>query len=260
MTESIAFDRAADFYDETRGFPPGVAPQVGALFRDAGNLTPESRVIEVGVGTGRIALPLGAHVGMVAGIDLARPMLKRLITKRTTEPVFPVEGNAARLPFPDNTFDAAVGVHVFHLIPGWQDVLREIARVLKPDGVLLQGWHGDRRSNDELWAAWNAAVGSRAPHNVGVPREAYDTFLPDQGWRQIGQTHTYAYTRTITPAEFISRLERRVWSSMWRLDDEVAARGIAAVRAAMHEYGIDPQQPRETAASFNVTVYAPPGR
>ena len=47
MTGSVSFDRAADIYDETRGFPPGIAAHVGALLRDAGHLTPESRVLDV---------------------------------------------------------------------------------------------------------------------------------------------------------------------------------------------------------------------
>jgi ubiquinone/menaquinone biosynthesis C-methylase UbiE len=264
MTESVAFDHAAGFYDETRGFPPGVAAHVGALFRDAGRLARASHVIEVGIGTGRIALPLSAHVGMVAGVDLARPMLHRLIAKRDGAPVHPVEGDATRLPYPDAAFDAAVDVNVFHLVPGWQDALREVGRVLKPGGVLLHGWtdtpHTDDGKNPNvlLWETWEAVVRPLSRPNVGVPREQHGSFLPDQGWRQIGETHTYTYTRTSTSAEFIDRLERRVWSSMWRLDDDVIERGIAAVRTTMQAQGIDPAQPRETAARFNVAVYAPP--
>ena len=263
MTESIAFDKAADFYDETRGFPPGVADQVGALIRDAGKLTPQSRVIEVGVGTGRIALPLGAFVGAVAGIDLARPMLDRLIAKRKGERVLPIEGDATRLPFPDEAFDAALGVHIFHLIPAWQDALREVARVLKPGGALINGWnttpHAEAGKNtDVLWEAWNSVVGSISRRNVGISREEYETFLPDQGWQQVGETHTHSFTRSTSSAQFIDCLERRVWSSMWRLEDEVVERGIAAVRAAMQAQGIDPQSPREVTASFNVAVYMPP--
>jgi ubiquinone/menaquinone biosynthesis C-methylase UbiE len=263
MTESIAFDRAAGFYDETRGFPPRVAAHVGALFRDAGKLACDSRVIEVGIGTGRIALPLSAHVGMVAGIDLARPMLRRLIAKRDVEPVFPVKGDATRLPFSNDIFNAVVDVNIFHLIPGWQDALREIARVLKPGGVLLHGWidmppADDDKHTDVLWETWESVVRPLSRPNVGVPREQHDTFLPDQGWRQVGETYRYTYTRTSTPAEFIDRLERRVWSSLWRLADDVLERGIAAVRATMQAQGIDQAQPRETAAQFNVAAYAPP--
>jgi hypothetical protein len=45
----IVFDRAAGFYDETRGFPTSVDTRVAALFAQAGRLGPASRVLEVGV-------------------------------------------------------------------------------------------------------------------------------------------------------------------------------------------------------------------
>src|SRR5512140_1168714 len=97
--DSIVFDRAADYYDETRGFPPGIEGHVANLIKTAGNLTPSSRVIEIGIGTGRIALPLSAHARAIYGVDLARPMLHRLLSKRQSQPVSVAEGDITRLPF-----------------------------------------------------------------------------------------------------------------------------------------------------------------
>jgi hypothetical protein len=45
--QSVVFDRAADYYDETRGFPPGEETGAAAQFAQAGNLTRQSRVLEV---------------------------------------------------------------------------------------------------------------------------------------------------------------------------------------------------------------------
>jgi ubiquinone/menaquinone biosynthesis C-methylase UbiE len=257
-SDSVVFDRAAEYYDETRGFPPGEDIHVAELLCRAGNLTSASRVLEVGVGTGRIALPLAAHVQSVAGIDLARPMLDRLRAKQRGEPVYPVQGDATRLPFPDDLFDAVVATHVFHLIPDWQGALRETARVLQPGGVLLNGWNDDHHSptRDLLWDAWDAVTGSFTRRNVGVPREQYDTFLQDSGWRPVGETITYRFSRVQTAQTFLDRLERRVWSSMWRLPDEGFAQGMAAVRHVMQQHGIDPAQPTATEVAFHVGAYA----
>ncbi len=261
MSDSVAFDRAAGYYDETRGFPPGEDTPIADLFRRAGSLTPASRALEVGIGTGRIALPLAAHVRTVLGVDLARPMLDRLRAKRGTEPVYPVQGDALRLPFPGGAFDAVVACHVFHLIPDWQGALREVARVLKPAGVLLAGWNeGQHRTpiEDQLWAAWNAAIGPATTRNIGLPREMYGTYLQDLGWREVGETLSYTYPHVRTVQTFLDLLERRVWSRIWSVPDDVFAQGLAAIRAAMQEHAIDPMQTLGIEESFHVRAFAPP--
>lgn len=254
---SVAFDRAAHFYDETRGFPPGEVPHIARLVAAAGGLTTSSRVCEVG-----IALPLAAHVRLMTGVDLARPMLARLLAKRGAAPCCPVEGDVTRLPFASGTFDAAVAVHIFHLIPDWPDGLREVARVLRPGGVLIAGWNEHHSADPvraRLFPAWEEA--SRITHtpNAGVPREQYHTFLTDSGWRRKGEHRAHRYTVTNTAREVISQLERRVWSSTWRLSDEDVARGLAAVHAVVAEEGIDLDAPQSFADSFAVETYLPPG-
>src|SRR5215216_6319362 len=52
---SISFDRIAERYDATRGFPPGIEAQIGAAFRRLSSLHTGARLLEIGVGTGRIA-------------------------------------------------------------------------------------------------------------------------------------------------------------------------------------------------------------
>ncbi|MEL6527542.1 MAG: class I SAM-dependent methyltransferase, partial [Chloroflexota bacterium] len=110
--ESVNFDRAADFYDATRGFPAKIATYIGAFMAKEARLSAESVVLEVGIGTGRIALPLSKHVKGVAGVDISFEMQKVLLNKRTDEPVFPVQADGYRLPYADNAFDAVFVVHV----------------------------------------------------------------------------------------------------------------------------------------------------
>src|SRR5207237_9534694 len=71
--KSVAFDRAASFYDQTRTLSPEAAKRVTDLLSD--ELAGVERALEIGVGTGRIALPLVDAGVRLVGVDLSAPML-----------------------------------------------------------------------------------------------------------------------------------------------------------------------------------------
>ncbi len=76
---SVAFDRAADYYDRTRGLTEeGQRRTIELLSSELGG---RGRVLEIGVGTGQLALPLRAAGVPVVGLDLAMPMLSRAVAK-----------------------------------------------------------------------------------------------------------------------------------------------------------------------------------
>ena len=259
-SQSVAFDRAAEYYDETRGFPPGVEKPAAAMIARTGNFDPQSRVLEIGIGTGRIGLPLAAHVGAYFGIDLSRPMMHQLRNKQTSEPVILAQADATRLPFPDDSFDAAVSVHVFHLIPNWQQALAEAARVLRPGAPLLNCWND--RTNDprilKLWEAWDKAVPAEIQQRVGAQVEDNPDYIQSQGWTEGADLQSYEYTVVFSPAVYLDLLKRRVWASHWRLSDDDHARGIAAAEAAIPQYFDNPDQTIELPARFNAQVFLPP--
>jgi SAM-dependent methyltransferase len=257
-SESIAFDRAAGYYDETRGFPPGEEKQIAELISRAGGYTAQSRVLEIGVGTGRIALPLAAHVGALIGIDLSRAMLGRLRAKQSREPVHVVQADATRLPFASHVFDAAVAVHVFHLIPNWQGVLNELARALRPGGRVIHGWSDGDPVFKELWEAWRAAIPSKQAEDVGVRWEKNPTALAEQGWHPVGEGHTYSYHYAQRPAMFMERLRNRIWSQTWRLTDEELAIGVQAVQEVLRRDFPNADEPLQVTANFHVRAYTPP--
>jgi len=166
MTQSVTFDRAADFYDATRSYPPEVEMLVADLIVQAGKLDRNSHVAEVGVGTGRVALPVAKRVGRITGIDLSRLMMNRLRAKQNGEPIHLVEGDITLLPFQDQAFDAVMASHIFHLVPGWQQALREVTRVLKPGAPLIHIWQQDNDLFRPLWKAWQEALGGRSDDMV----------------------------------------------------------------------------------------------
>ncbi len=141
---SIPFDRAATYYDETRGLSAaGMRRTVDTLARECDG---RDRILEIGVGTGQVALPLHDRGVDVVGLDLSRPMLERLVDKMAPDRRIPlVQGDATRLPFAPSVFGAAYLRWVLHLIPAWTSAIEELVRVVHPRGAILvsQGTLGE---------------------------------------------------------------------------------------------------------------------
>lgn len=138
---SIAFDRSVAYYDRTRGL---TEEAVRELVRVLGaELEGHGTCLDVGVGTGLMALPLREAGVQMAGVDLSGPMVAELVRKAGGRTPFPLAlGDGTRLPFGAAAFGAALMRHVLHLIRDWPSCVAEVARVVEPGGVVLVG-HGD---------------------------------------------------------------------------------------------------------------------
>ncbi|MDT7688471.1 MAG: demethylmenaquinone methyltransferase / 2-methoxy-6-polyprenyl,4-benzoquinol methylase [Acidobacteriota bacterium] len=96
-----------------------------------------SRVLDVACGTGDLSLVLDdAGEAQVVGLDFCRPMLE--IARRKAEAdsraVPFIEGDALRLPFADETFDAVTIAFGLRNLAGVADGLVELRRILRPGG------------------------------------------------------------------------------------------------------------------------------
>jgi ubiquinone/menaquinone biosynthesis C-methylase UbiE len=132
------YDQIAAVYDQTRQLPlwlPGRLADT-ALNLIGGEQPP--RILEVGVGTGRVASGFlrSGLVSHYVGLDVSSRMLAEFDRKYGSA-VTPVLGDASMLPFDDATFDAVLSCHVLHVLPDLTAVLAEIRRVLRPGGVYL---------------------------------------------------------------------------------------------------------------------------
>jgi ubiquinone/menaquinone biosynthesis C-methylase UbiE len=106
---------------------------------------PGERLLEIGVGTGYYSLDLAEWVapeGKLELFDLQQEFLDHVMRaagERGLTNLVPTEGDATRLPYEDASIDAVVLTAVLGEIPDSAAALREIRRVLKPDGRLVVG-------------------------------------------------------------------------------------------------------------------------
>ena len=111
-------------------------------------------VLEIGLGTGLNLPHYPGGVSWLYAVDPA-PLLPDRVTRRSRAVAFPVQikqVSAETLPFDDRTFDCVVSTWTLCTIPDPVKALREVRRVLKPDGMFLFLEHG--RSEDDNVAAW----------------------------------------------------------------------------------------------------------
>jgi len=139
------YDRFAGVYDHLfdHVFREGRAEAIRAL-----ELAPGSRVLEVGVGTG-LTLPLYPAGTEIVGIDISQPMLREARERADRENggkrVGLVRMDAARLAFPDDTFDGVYAPYVVSVVPYPRRVVEEMARVCRPgDKVVIVNHFGSR--------------------------------------------------------------------------------------------------------------------
>ena len=249
---SIPFDRAVGYYDRTRSLSPQAAAQVTAVLAEA--VLGHGPVLEIGVGTGRIAVPLADAGIEVVGIDLSRPMLDQLVAKSSSVPV--VEADCTALPFGDATFGSVIASHVFHLVPEWRDATLEVLRVLRPDGVFLwaRGGHGaPGLAVAEVFA--KAAGIERVP--VGLDEvEGLDAYLRSRHWK--GEwTEAVEDDRMMSADDLIDQLESGQLAWTWKASEEDRARGGAAARAWAAEQDVPPDQPVPVGRPVRFRRYVP---
>jgi SAM-dependent methyltransferase len=240
---SIAFDRAADYYDRTRGFTPEAQRRtIELLSAELGGRGP---ILEIGVGTGQLALPMRSAGVPVVGVDLSMPMLARAAAKPGGTELPLVRADALRLPFPDGAFGGAYFRWVLHLIPRWTDAMRELVRVVRPGGIVvgnLGGYGGPRTDIQEFFAA-QAGVSS-APAGLGW----HDWDSLEAAMRRLG-----AVARPLPVFKggdrdgleaFLQALEDGMYSWTWSIPEGERRSALEATRLwALERFGPPDQVP-----------------
>lgn len=255
MTNSVSFDRAASYYDQTRPLPEQVAgPGIQAILDLVG---PSAHILDVGTGTGRISVPLLDRGTNLVGCDISAKMLNRLQGKYTSARL--AQADASHLPFPAGCFEAVLTVHVIHLMSPWQEAVNEFKRVLVPGGVYLNvrtyasTGNAVREQIRKYWRGWVEAHGAQI-YQPGV--QDFQEFLNEL--KSLGahleEVEVVRFTLPFTLREELERFNSRVYSDAWNIPDEIFSSSLEDLRVwVAREYG-DLDQPREEQVRFVIDV------
>ena len=99
------------------------------------DIPPGGIALDVGSGPGNVTASLARAAGpdgLALGVDISEPMLARAVRAEAGPRVGFLRADAQRLPFRDETFDAALSIAMLQLIPNPSAALAEMVRVLRP--------------------------------------------------------------------------------------------------------------------------------
>lgn len=229
----IVFDGPiADLYDDTRPFMPVETEgkdlsRLCSLLQECARPASEYiELVDLGSGTGRVAIPLArqythykqrfptAPILRITCVDLSREMLDRLrakweeLARDCNEAVELVcqQSDVRTLGHPEPLFDAAVAHWIFHLIEDWRLAAYAIDQALRPNGRLFllteqsplySAIDGDTRrvADEKCIELWRAFYAERAKFDSTSPRLRLGTLVVDDriermfevlGWDDTG--------------------------------------------------------------------------
>lgn len=222
------YDQLAEAYGRNRKLHPRVLEQLISL----GRLTDESRVLEIGCGTGNYVKAISAQTGAVCtGIDPSREMLRVAQSNHGLPKnrhgsggadVTFVNGSAEELPLADRQYDLVFSVDVIHHVLVRDAAARELVRVLKPGGTaaIVTESENDIRNRTPQVTYFSDTIEvelSRYPSIEVIQRELLDTGF------EVGETIPVSMPHEVT---HLAPYRDKAFSSLHLISDAAFAAGI----------------------------------
>lgn len=243
----IGYDTIAFHYDQTRHREKHIDVGLGKAIADV--VGSGKILLDVGAGTGALDVEIAkAGCKIIAG-DISLNMLKMLNSKLQHAPaqaIIPCRLNAYSLPLVTRSVDAAMAMAFFHLVENPTLIVREIQRVLKPDGGFITTFADFEGPSDDI--------------NEKIVRYYYDliqekgvTLTPRPGWsfeqieaNLLNLFHDYnvvesddlIFRFTATPSWELGKIGNRANSDQVELDEERHNEIMGEIRRRLvSEYG-----------------------
>lgn len=244
------FDRAASFYDDTRGLPD--ATMAALTDRLADGLGRAEEVLELGVGTGRVAVPLSERGYAMTGIDVSEKMLAVLDAKSSA--VEAQAADATDLPFGDARFDAVLAVDFFHLVSEWRRAVEEAVRVLRPGGRIVLSTFAVLDDPTTVLRQRMFQEAAKRPRRVGIEITDVMADLKSRFGATITELAPIPHVMATSLAAELDGLRAGTWSRYWELPDDLRHRVADRIEGELRDADADLAQPLDIRTNLTVRM------
>lgn len=181
--ERDTWNRCADNYLDTFA---GITQETVSLLKEAGDIQPGTRALDIGSGPGHVAAQLAGDGAIVTGVDFSSDMVDAA-TKTYPHITFQ-QADAENLPFEADAFDAVVANYVVHHLARPEKVFSAVNRVLKPGGRFAFAVWGPPEEQSSIGAFFGAVEAhhdlAELPHGPlfgVVDRSVFESMLEKSG-------------------------------------------------------------------------------
>ncbi len=188
--------------------------RLAPLFIRFAGTTGAARVLDVGCGTGNLAMCLAndPEIASVRGLDLSASYVEHANRRNIDARVGFQVGDARALPFPDASFDHAVSMLVLQFVPQADLAVREMRRVTRPGGTVAAATWDTRGGFVALRMFYDTAA-MLDPNGCRARAVAYTRPMSRPGdlasaWHDAGLTEVVQDTLTI-------RMEFASFADFW---------------------------------------------
>ena len=243
-----AHDLIADRYDlkHTEIYNPLEENRLAQVLKElvAATGIPDPMVLDVGAGTGNLSMKF-AHYGChVTALDVSDRSLAVLRSKvGPTARLETLRLESPRFPLPDGSFDIVATYSVLHHIPDYLGAVREMARVLRPGGLI----YIDHEANPTSWHPEKNLLAYRTHCRLGIG--AHLSLLIRTGELFTADFWKCAWIKLFVNPRFEREGDIHVWPDdhiEWSLVYEIFAEHGITVEQEVDYLGYQPRGGRET--------------
>ncbi|MGG7569160.1 class I SAM-dependent methyltransferase [Streptomyces sirii] len=215
--------------------------------------SPSPAIVEIGAGTGMFSAAMARWIdgSSVLAVDASEPMLAEARRHHPHPAVRYVSGAAESVPAVDGTFDMAFLSRVIHHLPDRTRAARELARILRPEGVVIIRTTFRERLDAVVYDYWPQL---RSTDERRFPGEAeLQADFATAGFA-VQEVASFAQPVTASLREYHARLATRPQSKFASITPEQFHEGLQRLAIAAQAEPVE--LPVPVAERYDVAVFS----